>query len=79
MNYDPFNKKHIHELTPEDLAILESIPEGWFIEYKGGAISSKDYGKEVAAFANTHGGWIFVGLDEDKLRRPTKSKGLPKH
>ena len=49
-----------------DLAALTEIAEGWRIEYKGQLISPKNFAKSVAAFANTYGGWLFVGVAEDE-------------
>jgi Putative DNA-binding domain len=75
--YTPF-EKHITDLSAPDLEVLQDIPEGWFIEYKKEPCKSKDYAKEVSAFANAYGGWIFVGLEEDNSSgKPLGGPGIP--
>lgn len=40
-------------------------------------VNHKDYVKEASAFANSRGGWIFIGLTEDpQMRKPTQSSGV---
>lgn len=64
MTYDPFDSTPLADLDAERLGVLAEIPEGWFIEYKRDPCKLSDYAKEVSAFANSHGGWMFVGLGE---------------
>ena len=61
--YSPFDKT-LAALDVADLSVLYSVPEGWYIEYKRETVPPKDLAKAVAAFANTHGGWLFLGVDE---------------
>lgn len=77
MTYNPFGAVPISELTASDLAVLAEVPEGWFIEYKREPCKAKDYAKEASAFANSMGGWIFVGIEEDSsTRKPAYGPGL---
>ncbi|MCJ7482086.1 MAG: ATP-binding protein [Thermodesulfovibrionales bacterium] len=77
MTFTPFKKTSIAELNAADLALLVDIPEGWFIEYKREPCKSKDYAKEASAFANSRGGWMFIGLEEDpETRKPLGGPGL---
>lgn len=60
--------KDIHEITFEDLKKrLTDMPEGLYVEYKGPETidDQATIAKEIAAFANTYGGWLFVGIEED--------------
>lgn len=74
--YSPFSKK-LNDLDGNDLEILIDIPEGWYIEYKKEPCTPKDYAKEVSAFANAYGGWLFIGLEEDpNTGKPLGGPGL---
>ena len=61
--YSPFDKG-ISDLRPADLATLKSVHEGWYVEYKGDLINASALAKAVSAFANTYGGWLFLGVKE---------------
>jgi hypothetical protein len=69
--FTPFKDTSIRDLSPAALATLAQVPEGWFVEYKRKPCKPKDYAKAISAFANSRGGWLFVGLDQDP------STGLP--
>ena len=61
--YSPFDKP-IDRLAPKNLETLNSVNEGWYVEYKREAVNSKSLAKSVSAFANTYGGWLFLGVQE---------------
>ena len=61
--YSPFDKA-IHDLQPPDLTILKNVPEGWYVEYKSQMIKASALAKSLSAFANTYGGWLFIGVQE---------------
>lgn len=77
-----FNTKNI---TRADLQALidEQVFENRELEYKdysfsGGKLQDKQkdkFMKEIAAFANTNGGTIIIGMQEDENRLPTKLCG----
>jgi len=78
MTYTPFTKP-LNELISDDLNILisEGISEGYWIEYKSEFQSSKKISKSIASFANTYGGWYFIGVDADKtLNKATNICGF---
>src|SRR5689334_10571140 len=62
--FNPFTKP-IREIGASDLATLRTIPEGWYIEYKRELPSAISAAKSLCAFANSYGGWIFYGIEED--------------
>jgi len=62
-NYSPFPKP-IDELTAHDLAILRTVHEGWYVEYKEVVPNPQAIAKSVSAFANTYGGFVFYGVRE---------------
>ena len=62
-HYSPFGKA-ISDLESVDLATLRTVHEGWYVEYKRELVSPKSVAKAVSAFANTYGGWLFLGVQE---------------
>ena len=77
--YNPFGDKRLSELTEEDLQQLipRGVAEGHYVEYKSTAPSAAKIAKSVSAFANTHGGWLFLGLEADEhTNLPTRVPGL---
>lgn len=62
--FDPFNK-HIDDIDALDLAVLKTIQEGWYIEYKQEIPKSESIAKSVSAMANSYGGWVFYGIQEE--------------
>ena len=61
--FSPFDKD-ISDLQVEDLHLLKSIHEGWYVEYKRELNTASAMAKAISAFANTYGGWLFLGIDE---------------
>lgn len=74
---NPFNK-NINDVKKEDLDLLKTngVAESLFIEYKAD-IPAK-IGKHVAAFANTHGGYLFLGVKAGKDNTPESCIGISK-
>ncbi|MCF1474117.1 ATP-binding protein [Agrobacterium vitis] len=62
-DYNPFQKS-FDEIDPGDLAIVSSVAEGWYVEYKQEVPNASAIAKSVTAFANTYGGWLFFGIAE---------------
>ena len=76
--YSPFDKVH-KDLQPSDLLILKTVPEGWYIEYKSEVPNPRAIAKALCAFANTYGGWLFLGVEERSKEDPVAGSfpGLP--
>lgn len=67
MDFNPFDKS-IREVEFDDLEILqeEDVAEGLYVEYKREFPDPQAVAKGIASFANTHGGYFFIGIaDED--------------
>ena len=62
--YSPFGKP-LERLQPSDRTALRDTKEGWYVEYKSEAVPARALAKSLSAFANTHGGWLFVGVKEE--------------
>lgn len=63
------NGKDWFDLTPSDVqAILneQDTNESFFFEFKDDRVTTKKLIEEVSAFANTFGGYIFLGISDDK-------------
>ena len=61
--YSPFDKA-TNDLQPADLSRLKTVSEGWYVEYKSALVNPSALAKAVSAFANTYGGWLFLGVKE---------------
>ena len=61
--HSPFDKA-IKSLESADLDVLKTVREGWYVEYKRVLVNGKALAKAVSAFANTYGGWLFIGVEE---------------
>ena len=42
------------------------LDESFFVEFKNDDVSTKGLAKEICAFSNTFGGYIFLGVEDDK-------------
>lgn len=45
---------------------LNEIEESFFFEFKKDEVSGAKLIKEIAALANTYGGYVFLGVSDDK-------------
>ena len=62
-NYSPF-EKYFDDLAVTDLKVLKGVHEGWYVEYKSEMVNASAMAKAISAFANTYGGWLFIGISE---------------
>jgi len=69
-------EKRINEVSLEELEELKArqIAEGFFIEYKSDFQEPLKIARSIASFANTYGGWYFVGIVANERNTP---KDLP--
>lgn len=56
----------ISDMNPSDLRHLIQTGEGTFLEFKKTIPSAEKIAREIAAFANTSGGTILIGVDDNK-------------
>lgn len=60
------NSKPLYDITYEDLHQLSDVEEGYSVEYKS---TYEEMHKRIAnivcSFANSSGGWLFVGVNND--------------
>ena len=73
--YSPF-RKPIGDLQANDLMSLRDVEESWYVEYKRQLIEPKKLAKALAAFANTYGGWLFIGVEEPRADESTRCPGI---
>lgn len=68
MTYNPFDQSPIDKLTADDLQkLIENyIAEGYYVEYKSQFVRNEKIGWSIASFANSYGGWYFVGVETDE-------------
>ncbi|MBC7163213.1 MAG: ATP-binding protein [Immundisolibacter sp.] len=77
--YSPFDKP-LRDLQSADLKALKQASEGWYIEYKRETPNAVAIAKSLSAFANTYGGWLFLGVQEESKVNPVAGEfpGLPR-
>ncbi|NBC24115.1 MAG: ATP-binding protein, partial [Bacteroidetes bacterium] len=56
----------ISDMTPSDLRHLIQTGEGTFLEFKKTVPKPAKIAREIAAFANTSGGTILIGVHDNK-------------
>lgn len=56
----------ISDMNPSDLRHLIQTGEGTFLEFKKTIPSAEKIAREIAAFANTNGGTILIGVDDNQ-------------
>lgn len=72
------------DFTAVEEFVAEAIPENEYIEYKAATYNKQNQRVEftnelletVVAFANSGGGMLFYGVDEDAAKNPTIAKGV---
>lgn len=76
-SYSVFNKS-VDALQITDLPRLFEVSEGWYVEYKRLVPSVSSVAKSLSAFANSYGGWVFYGVEEngDGSRRAGSFPGI---
>ena len=62
--YSPFDK-NLADVSPADLEALKGVAEGWYVEYKSQIVETHSFAKCLSSFANSYGGWLFVGISGD--------------
>lgn len=62
------NGKRWENIKKEDIENLLAIDddETFFFEYKNDDVAPKKLIEEISAFANTYGGYIMIGVDNNK-------------
>ena len=59
-------------LTPEEIKSIVRVGEGYNVEFKLGVPAKvKELSQEVCAFANSEGGYLFIGIDNDGICKGT--------
>ncbi|MEV8404284.1 ATP-binding protein [Streptomyces niveus] len=65
--------------TPQEIETLLHQPEGVDLEFKGSRVHPRMLGRVIAAFANTRGGTIIVGIDPRKEMADGGLTGVDPH
>lgn len=63
------NNKELSKLKFSDVEIFldnTDLDESFFVEFKNDKVTTKGLAKEICAFSNTFGGYIFLGVEDDK-------------
>jgi ATP-dependent DNA helicase RecG len=64
----------IARIKPEEASIIEAIGEGQFSELKGAAIAPSKLSNTISAFANSDGGDLYLGINEQQLGGGVKKR-----
>lgn len=70
--------KPFQEISLDDVKGLQprKVSEGMFVEYKLDFPNPQKISHSIASFANTHGGWYFVGIEDDTDNVPINFNGF---
>ena len=63
------NNKELSKLKFSDVEVFldnTDLDESFFVEFKNDKVTTKGLAKEICAFSNTFGGYIFLGVEDDK-------------
>lgn len=63
INNKPWDKLRFHDI---EKFLSEADDENFFFEFKSDDEEPKKLIKEISAFANTYGGYILLGVNDDK-------------
>lgn len=66
MNFHDLNPATLSKMNYIDVKNLAQTGEGTYLEFKRTVPSAEKIAREIAAFANTSGGTLLVGVDDDK-------------
>lgn len=66
MTFEKPNTTTLSEMSYLDVKNLAQTGEGTYLEFKRTIPSAEKIAREIAAFANTRGGTLLVGVDDDK-------------
>ena len=79
MIFNPFQKPIGEPLELSDLEelITRQVAEGLYVEYKSVFPANEKIARSIGSFANSYGGWFFVGFEADKANNiPIKVNGV---
>ncbi|MFC8335346.1 AlbA family DNA-binding domain-containing protein, partial [Streptomyces olivaceus] len=63
-------------VTPEEIEALLQCPEGVDLEFKHSRVLPRVLARTIAAFANTRGGTVIVGVDDRQGSGPESLIGV---
>lgn len=65
----PLYQKSAKEFQSKDLDDLNSLEEGWFVEFKERTPDTTKLARSISSFANSHGGLLIIGAKEEQKTR----------
>jgi len=71
-------EKSFNEITIDDIrGLIGKVDEGYYVEYKS-KIPEKNLkiARSIASFANTYGGWYFLGIETDEANNAFEISGI---
>lgn len=65
----PLYQKAASDFQSQDLDGLQSLEEGWFVEFKDRIPETAKLARSISSFANSHGGLLVIGAKEEQKTR----------
>lgn len=65
----PLYQKPASNFQSKDLDGLNSLEEGWFVEFKERVPDTAKLARSISSFANSHGGLLVIGAKEEQKTR----------
>lgn len=61
------NNKRWNQLSADDIVtVVDTAEESFYFEFKDDRVEARKLAEEISALANTYGGYIFLGISDDK-------------
>lgn len=67
---------NVNKLTKEQAIKICKLEEGHFLDFKSIDVTPRSLSKLISAFANTDGGELYIGLDENKVNNEFSWRGF---
>lgn len=66
---EPLYQKSAGDIGSSHILELQTLEEGWFVEFKEQLPDTSKFARSISSFANSHGGLLVIGAKEEQKTR----------